>query len=113
MHYVHRPDLLELKKIRALGLACPTWLEAGNKLVPSKDKAANLGEIRLFFDGFLESVDNIFARQIQLETLYNNSSFGGLENLRKAKGLQEQQNRAIHEFKRFRDRIETELRQAW
>ncbi len=89
---------------------CDKILARLGALEQDEDTSRILGEAKLFYDGYTETLSEILATQIQLETLYNEFSFGALDRVRE---LEELQNKQIHESKKFLERLELLIGRAW
>jgi len=89
---------------------CDKILARLGALEQDEDTSRILGEAKLFYGGYIETLSEILATQIQLETLYNALS---LETLGKAQELEELQNKQIHETKKFLERLELLIVRAW
>ena len=89
---------------------CDKILARLGALEQDEDTSRTLGEAKLFYDGYIETLSEILSTQIRLETLYDTISF---ETLGEAQELEELQNKQIHETKKFLERLELLIVRAW
>lgn len=92
---------------------CDKFLEFLGRRELDEDTSRILGEARLFYDGYKQTLREIFATQIQLETLYTTMGLGDTEKMVEAQELEDRQTEQIEETKKFLERLEMLIIRAW
>jgi hypothetical protein len=92
---------------------CDAFLDRLGKTALDDETSGILGEVRLFYDGYYQDLQEIVDRQIELKELYNNFSIEDTEKIRRTKELEEQQAGQIQESAKFLDRLELLIIRAW
>lgn len=109
MHFVNRPDPTSLYEMAGRMGRCQGWLdEAAKRSDLVVERGEQLGIVNLFYSGFKETIFEVLEREGDMRLLYQSG-----QSSEELQDLMLQQQRDIHELRKFRDRIEYEIIESW
>ena len=88
-----------------LGLLGSSWLDDETSFI--------LGEMRLFFDGYVTSLQEIAQRQLKLKIAYQVLSANDPEDVKLVTGVEAKQTAQIKESEEFLDKLLLLIGEAW
>jgi hypothetical protein len=115
MRFIAQSNSRKLKKLRWRMERCSEFLDQAGKTATDEKTSRFLGEIRLFYDGYAETLNEIIATQVKLELLYNGFL---LKDMDKNPGkeilkLSEEQAEHLIETRKFLQRLEALIAETW
>ena len=110
MHLVRAFDADAARRLAWRMSRCDDLLEALGQVPQDEETGRVLGEARIFFNGYQETLNDILELQLKLEVLYADFSTDKVEEIGR---LELQQNKQLRDAQKFLDRMQSLIIRAW
>lgn len=111
MRFLQQHDVGILMGAYRMLSRCEKLFDDLGKSVQDKDTRFTLGEAKFFYDSYKQTMTEILARQVKLDTVY--FALGGMTDLREAEKLEAQQQQQVRESQQFVNRLNKLLLRVW